>query len=133
MRVAISTDGDYVSPHFGRCPSFTIVDIEDGKVIKKEMIENPGHQPGFIPQFLHQQGVDYIICGGMGSRAKGFFDEFGIQVIVGVNGNIKEVLNKFLIGTLKGGESLCKAGAGKNYGVDKSACDHSETKDKTRI
>lgn len=42
MRVAISTDGDYVSPHFGRCPSFTIVDIEDGKIIKKKAIQNPG-------------------------------------------------------------------------------------------
>ncbi|MGQ9665327.1 MAG: NifB/NifX family molybdenum-iron cluster-binding protein [bacterium] len=124
MRVAISTDGDYVSPHFGRCPSFTIVDIEDGKVIKKEMIENPGHQPGFIPQFLHQQGVDYIICGGMGSRAKGFFYEFRIQTIVGVKGSIAEVLEQFLKGTLKDGENTCKSGSGKEYGLDKNQCDH---------
>lgn len=129
MRVAISTDGDYVSPHFGRCPSFTIVDIEDGKIIKKEMIENPRHQPGFIPQFLHQQGIDYIICGGMGSRAKSFFNEFGIQTIVGISGSIEEVLDKFLNGTLKGGESLCKPGSRKGYGLDKSQCDHHHEKD----
>ena len=34
MRIAISTDGRYVSPHFGRCPSFTLVDIENGKTVK---------------------------------------------------------------------------------------------------
>lgn len=33
MRIAISTDGKYVSQHFGRCPSYTLVDIENGKAI----------------------------------------------------------------------------------------------------
>lgn len=126
MRIAISTDGDYVSAHFGRCPAFTIADIEQGKIIKKEKIENPGHQPGFIPQFLRQQGVEYIICGGMGTRAKGFFDQFGIQTIVGVTGSISEVLDKLLNGTLEGGESLCKPGAGKGSEIKKSGCHHSE-------
>jgi len=53
MRVAISTDGEFVSAHFGRCPSFTIMDLQDGKVVSKEVADNPGHEPGFIPQFLH--------------------------------------------------------------------------------
>ena len=35
MRAAISTDGEYVSAHFGRCPYFTIVSIDDGKITKK--------------------------------------------------------------------------------------------------
>ncbi len=125
MRIAISTDGDFVSAHFGRCPLFTIVDIEDGKVTKKEVIENPGHQPGFIPQFLHQRGVECIICGGMGERAKGFFDEYGIQTIIGVNGRINEILERFLNGILKGSETFCKPGSGKGYGVNKHTCDHS--------
>ena len=58
MRVAISTDRDVVSAHFGRCPSFTIVDVENGEVVGKEVVENPGHQPGFIPQFLQERGVE---------------------------------------------------------------------------
>ena len=124
MRIAISTDGDIVSPHFGRCPSFTIIDIEDGEVVRKETVNNPGHQPGFIPQFLHQQGVQYIICGGMGMRATGFFDELGIQTIVGISGRIDEVIEKLQKGTLEGGESLCKPGLGKGYGIEKTVCDH---------
>ena len=32
MKAAISTDGGFVSAHFGRCPSFTIVEMEDGQV-----------------------------------------------------------------------------------------------------
>lgn len=125
MRVAISTEGDFVSAHFGRCPSFTIVDIEDGAIIKRTEVANPGHQPEFIPQFLHEKGVECVICGGMGERAIAIFKECGIQVIVGVSGKIDDVIEELKKGTLKGGESFCKPGRGKGYGVEKSECDHS--------
>ncbi|MGB2601679.1 MAG: NifB/NifX family molybdenum-iron cluster-binding protein [Candidatus Omnitrophota bacterium] len=124
MRIAISTDGDNVSAHFGRCPSFTIVDIEDGKVTGKEEISNPGHHPGFLPQFLHDKGVNCIVAGGMGQRAVQLFSEQGIERIVGVSGQIDAVVEKIASSTLEGGESLCKPGAGKGYGLDKTECDH---------
>ena len=126
MRVAISTDGDFVSPHFGRCPHFTLVDIDNSKVVKKEVVANPGHTPGFIPQFLHEKGVEAIIAGGMGMRASGFFDELGIKPIVGVSGAIDEVIEQLIQGTLRGGESLCQPGSGKGYGIEKTECDHPE-------
>ena len=128
MRVAISTDGDFVSAHFGRCPSFTIIDIENNEITSKETVDNPGHQPGFIPQFLHEKGVKCIIAGGMGMRATGFFNELGIQAIVGISGKIDEVIEKLQKGTLEGGESLCKPGSGKGYGLDKTECDHPDKK-----
>lgn len=124
MRVAISTDGEFVSAHFGRCPSFTIVDVEGGKIVSRSVIANPGHQPGNIPQFLHQKGAKYIIAGGMGMRATEFFNQFGIQTIVGVSGKIDEVIEEVCKGTLKGKESLCKPGLGKGYGIEKTECDH---------
>jgi len=129
VKAAISTDGDFVSAHFGRCSLYTIVDIEDGKVENKKTVENPGHQPGNIPQFLHQMGVTCIICGGMGARAAGFFKEFGIETIVGVDGKINETIEALAKSSLKSGESLCSPGAGKGYGVEKSQCDHPDEKD----
>lgn len=129
MKIAISTDGDYVSAHFGRCPSFTILEIEDSNVVKKDVVANPGHSPGAIPQFLHERGVNAIIAGGMGMRATGFFDQFGIETIVGVSGRIDEVIDQLLKGALKGGESLCRPGLGKGYGIEKTECDHPEDKD----
>jgi len=128
MRIAISTDNGSVSAHFGRCPSFTIVDIEDGKVTAKEEISNPGHEPGFLPKFLHDKGVNYIVAGGMGQRAVQLFSEQGIEKIVGVSGQIDDVIEKMAKGTLEGGESLCAPGAGKGYGVDKTECDHPNEK-----
>ena len=124
MKAAISTDGDYVSAHFGRCPFFTIIDIEDGKIKNKETISNPGHHPGFIPKFLHERGVECIIAGGMGTKATGLFNEMNINTIVGISGKIDDVISQILNGILKGGESLCRPGAGKGYGFDKTECDH---------
>jgi len=124
LRIAISTDGDFVSAHFGRCPEFTILDVQDGKIAKKEIVGNPGHEPGNIPRFLHEKGVEFIICGGMGMRAIGFFEQFSIKTIVGISGKIDEVIDKILKGALEGGESLCSPGSGKGYGVEKNECDH---------
>ena len=126
MRIAISTDGDFVSAHFGRCPSFTIIEIDGGKLINKQTITNPGHHPGFLPQFLQQRGVDYIIAGGMGRRAEALFAESGIQTIMGISGSIDEVIDKIIKGTLEGGESLCQPGSGRGYGIEKTECEHPE-------
>ena len=129
MRVAISTDGDFVSAHFGRCPSFTLVDIENNKTVKRTEVTNPGHEPGAIPQFLHQKGVNCIIAGGMGMRATSFFEEYSIKTVVGIDGRIDDVIAHLEKGTLRGSESLCKPGAGKGYGLDKEVCDHPDKKD----
>ena len=126
MRAAISTDGEYVSAHFGRCPCFTIIDIENGNIRNKQIAPNPGHHPGFIPQFLHEKGATCIIAGGMGARAEGLFNEMNIKTIVGVSGKIDDIIIQLLNGTLKAGESLCRPGAGKGYGLDKTECDHGE-------
>jgi predicted Fe-Mo cluster-binding NifX family protein len=124
MKIAISSDGDFVSAHFGRCPNFTFVEIENGQLVKREVIDNPGHHPGYLPQFLSQHGINCIIAGGMGQRASGLFAEQAIQTIIGIAGNIDEVIDKIIAGTLEGGENICKPGLGKGYGVEKTEHHH---------
>ena len=124
MKIAISTDNEYVSAHFGRCPSFTLVEVVNAEVVNKEMIKNPGHHPGFLPQFFKELGVECIIAGGMGNKARDLFDQYQIQQIVGITGKIEDTISKLVDGTLKGGESLCSPGGGKGYGIDKTECDH---------
>jgi predicted Fe-Mo cluster-binding NifX family protein len=124
VKIAISTDNNYVSAHFGRCPFFTIVEIEGEKILGKETVDNPGHQPAFLPQYLSDLGVNCIIAGGMGRRAIGLFAEKNIQTLVGISGPVDEVIDKLVKGTLEGGESLCRPGSGRGYGIEKSECDH---------
>ncbi|MDI6840611.1 MAG: NifB/NifX family molybdenum-iron cluster-binding protein [bacterium] len=110
MKVAVSTEGTQVAPHFGRCPEYTIVEIEEGKVVKKETIQNPAHQPGFLPGYLASMGVNCIITGGMGHRAQGLFAQYNIETIIGVTGSIDQVIDNYLKGGLVGGKSLCDRG-----------------------
>ncbi len=115
MKIAISTDNNVVSTHFGRCPHFTIVDIADGRVQNKATIENPGHSPGFLPKFFVDKGVECIIAGGMGVRAQSLFVQYGIETVVGVTGEVDSVIQRILNGTLEGGESLCDRASDKHH------------------
>lgn len=123
MRIAISTDGEFVSPHFGRCPTFTLVDIENGEIVHTEEISNPGHHPGFLPEFLSQKGIQYIICGGMGRRAQSLFAEKGIEPF-STSGRVDEVIEKFARGELEQGTPQCRPGSGRGYGIEKGVCEH---------
>ncbi|MCF7916604.1 MAG: NifB/NifX family molybdenum-iron cluster-binding protein [Candidatus Omnitrophica bacterium] len=129
MKVAISTDSGHVSEHFGRCPTFTLVEFENGEILVKKEIPNPGHHPGFLPEFLKKEGAKAIIAGGMGQRALELFSQSGIEVIVGITGEIDAVIAKLAEGKLEGGESFCKPGDGKGYGVNKTECSHPEEKE----
>ena len=124
MKIAISTDGAFVSQHFGRCQVYTIVEINSGKAANVEKVPNPGHSPGAIPEYLNKKGVNIIICGGIGPRAIGFFSEYRIEVIAGITGKVDNVIAEYIAGTLVGGESNCSTGAGRGYGIDKAVCDH---------
>ena len=107
MKAAISTDQGYVSAHFGRCSTYTIIEIREGRVLSREEIPNPGHQPGFLPQFLSEKGVNCIIAGGMGPRAQALFAQKNIEAVIGVQGTVDEVIEKFIKQELEAGEDLC--------------------------
>ena len=107
MKVAIATEQGYVSAHFGRCPAYTLFEVIDGKVQEREEIDNPGHQPGFLPQYLADKGVNVIIAGGMGPRAQGLFAQSGITTFIGVQGPVDEIITQFINQELEAGEDLC--------------------------
>lgn len=106
-RVAISTDGEQVAVHFGRCQAYTIVEVADGAVRSRERLANPGHEPGFLPGYLAERGVDCIVAGGMGPRAHMLFDQHGIDTVVGVSGSVEDAVQALLHGELESGESTC--------------------------
>ena len=124
MRIAIATDNGSVSEHFGRCPSYTLVDIEGSEIKNKEVVNNPGHEPGRIPAFLNEKGASVIVAGGMGQRAVGLFKENNIEVIVGTRGLVEDAISAYVEGILASEESTCTEGGGKGYGLDKTVCDH---------
>lgn len=116
MKIAISTAGDRVAEHFGRCREYTIVEIENGEIKNRETLSNPGHQKGFLPKFLKEKNVDCVITGGIGRKAINLFEDLNIKVMVGITGTIDSVIQDFISGDIEEGESLCRPGNGKKTG-----------------
>ena len=107
MRVAVASDGTLVSGHFGHCEGFTLYEIDNVEVTNKMFIANPGHKPGYLPVFLKGKSTDVIIAGGMGEAAQELFQENGIEVIVGAQGNVDGVVKLYVTGGLKSTGSVC--------------------------
>jgi predicted Fe-Mo cluster-binding NifX family protein len=118
MKIAIATEGNVVSAHFGHCPQYTIYDVDEkqNKINSKLVIENPGHQPGFLPGYLAELGVNCIIAGGMGPRAQELFAQNNIETITGVSGRVDDVIQEYLKGNIAGGGNLCDHGEGAHGG-----------------
>jgi len=122
MKVVVSTENGNVSPHFGRCPEFTVVEINEDKVVSKELIPNPGHAPGFLPQYFGDMDVKAVIAGGAGQRAQMLFTEKNIQLILGISGSVDSALQLLCKGELEGGESLCSHADGGGHGDGMHSC-----------
>ncbi len=124
--IAVAADNDQVSAHFGRCPVFTLFEIEDNTIVNKQELANPGHKQGYLPEFFKEKGVDVVIAGGAGPMAVDMFKSFGIEIVVGVSGKVDDVVKDYMKDKLEQGESKCSPGEGKGYGVEKEEGDNSE-------
>jgi len=107
LKFALALYGNEISPHFGHCEKFLIVNTKDGKEISRKEVENPGHQPGLLPRLLAGEGIECIIAGGIGRRAQMLFSDSGVEVIAGAQGTPDAVIDAFLADELKTGENIC--------------------------
>jgi predicted Fe-Mo cluster-binding NifX family protein len=107
MKIAVASQNKHVAGHFGHCEGFDIFDVEDEIIVNSEFVKNPGHIPGFLPNYLNDMGVDVIISGGMGGGAVAIFNEKGINVVTGAMGSSEENVKKYIDGKLKSTGSVC--------------------------
>jgi predicted Fe-Mo cluster-binding NifX family protein len=101
---------DVVGEHFGRVPTYTIVDLDTNEV---KVIPNTSEHMGGIgypPEIMAREGVNILVCRGLGRRAISMFDETGIDVYIGASGTVKDAISAFHHGRLQ------KAGIGDACG-----------------
>jgi predicted Fe-Mo cluster-binding NifX family protein len=107
MKIAAACNGNEIWAHFGHCKNFMIYDTENGSIVSEKSVANPGHRPGFLPNFLADMGVKVIIAGGMGGGAVSIFNERDVEVITGAEGNAKSAVEKYLRGELESTGAVC--------------------------
>ncbi len=110
-RLCIPTEGSggpdaRVGEHFGRVPTFTLVDSETGAI---EVLDNTSEHmggAGLPAELLARAGVDVVLCSGLGRRAIHLLSDAGVSVCTGMTGTVAEVVAAWKGGDLpKAGES----------------------------
>jgi predicted Fe-Mo cluster-binding NifX family protein len=102
VRLAIPCLGEanlqaQVSPHFGRCDSYAIVTLQDGKIEAVESMPNSDHTDCSSPvQALAKHNVRLMLVAGMGMRPYMSFKQHGIEVNCGVTGTVAEAVESYI-------------------------------------
>jgi predicted Fe-Mo cluster-binding NifX family protein len=110
MKIAIPLSDGKLALHFGHCERFALVEVDptEKKILKREDVDAPPHEPGLLPPWLAARGASIVITGGMGQRAQGLFTEQGIRVVIGAPAETPErIVGDYLAGTLQVGENVC--------------------------
>jgi len=106
MKICIPTVGDsglddIVGEHFGRVPTYTIVDLDTDEV---KVIPNTSEHMGgqeHPPEIMAKEGVNVMVCRGLGRRAIAMFEELGINVYIGASGTVRDAIDAFKQGKLQ--------------------------------
>ena len=94
MKIAVTYDNGNVFQHFGKTENFKVYEVEDDKVVSSEVIGSNG------TGLLAEQGINVLICGGIGGGAQTALTEAGIEMVAGAQGNTDDVVEAYLKGEL---------------------------------
>ncbi len=132
MIVAVTFENEKVFAHFGRTPYFKIYEIENGEILKEEILPTPDAGHGALASFLVENKVNSLICGGIGGGAVNALSEAGIDIYSGASGDVTEQVKSLISGQLPvQGKANCDHkhdhhGEGGCHGNGKGHGHHSE-------
>jgi len=92
---------DVVCDHFGRAPTFTVLDLESNEVL---VVKNRSEHMGGLgkpPEHIAKTGAKVLICSGLGPKAIDMLQSLGVQVFVGASGTVEEAVRMWRDGKLQ--------------------------------
>ena len=107
MKLAITYDksNNQIWQHFGHTEYFRIVTIDGTNVTADKIVGTNGVGHGALAGFLQEQGVEALICGGIGGGAVNALKSVGIELYAGNTGDADDVIVSFVTGTLQQNET----------------------------
>ena len=100
MKIAVTYENGQVFQHFGRTEAFKIYTVVDGAVVSSEIFSSNGTGHEALAGLLAENGIDVIICGGMGAGAQAALQEAGIDIFAGAEGDADAAVASYLKGEL---------------------------------
>lgn len=100
MRIAVTYENGEIFQHFGHTEHFKIYEIDDNAIVNSTVVETNGSGHGALAGFLVSNGVNVLICGGIGGGAQMALAEAGIKLFGGVSGNADDAVKSYLADSL---------------------------------
>ena len=100
MIIAVTYEGGMIFQHFGHTAAFKIYEVENNEIKSARVVETGGSGHGALAGFLTEQGVDTLICGGIGGGAQMALADAGIKLYGGVSGDADDAVEALLAGEL---------------------------------
>lgn len=121
MKIAVTYENGQVFQHFGHTAQFKLYEVENGVVVSSQVVDTNGSGHGALAGLLAQQGVDCLICGGIGGGAQMALAEAGIRLYAGCTGSADQRVAELLGGTLQFAQA---ATCDHHHGGDHACGDH---------
>lgn len=116
MKIAVTYENGQVFQHFGHTEQFKIYEVEEGRVVASTVVDTNGQGHGALGGFLAEQGVDVLICGGIGGGARNALAAAGIQLFGGACGDADAQVASFLSGNLNYDPDVMCSHHGEGHG-----------------
>ena len=101
MIVAVTYENGNIFQHFGHTENFLICEIQDKKVVNAKVIPTNGSGHGALANFLKNNNVETLICGGIGGGAIKALSTNNIKIYGGCTGLAIKAIEALVEGTLK--------------------------------
>lgn len=125
MKIAVTYENGNVFQHFGHTAQFKLYDVENGAVVSSQVVDTNGSGHGALAGLLAQQGVDCLICGGIGGGAQMALAQAGIRLYAGCSGDADQRVAELLNGTLQfAQEATCDHHHGQDHACGDHGCGH---------
>ncbi|MBQ5951645.1 MAG: FKBP-type peptidyl-prolyl cis-trans isomerase [Lachnospiraceae bacterium] len=124
MKIAVTYDNGEVFQHFGHTETFKIYEVEDGRVTESRVLGSGGTGHGALAGLLGEEGIEVLICGGIGGGAQAALAERGIELVAGAVGDADEAVEAYLRGELVSTGANCHHHDGDHDCGDHPCGDH---------
>jgi len=101
MKIAVTYENGQIFQHFGHTSQFKVYEVEDGKIVKSEVVDTNGSGHGALAGFLGAYGIEVLICGGIGGGAQMALAQAGIRLFGGVSGDADAAVEALIGGNLE--------------------------------
>ena len=101
MKIAVTGADHQVFQHFGHTPGFAVFEVKDNVICSEKELSSGSSGHGALAMVLAMEQIEVLICGGIGGGAINALRDVGIKVVGGAAGDVREVAEAYVNGTLQ--------------------------------